>query len=129
MRRAVQAKAGQQLSVRLAGTLVLVLAVALLAGCAKPPVIDRITADPNPVGPNAQSTITAEAHDPQGEALIYHWSLVLTGSGRLLQTTGNPVVYEAPKLSGEYRIALRVLDAHSRTADDTLTILVQNPCR
>lgn len=99
----------------------------VFASCAQPPVIDGITADPNPVAPDAQALIHAAAHSPQGENLLYHWTIVETGSGRLLQPTGNPVVYEAPKLTGDYHVALRVLDAHSRPADDTLLIEVRTP--
>ena len=99
----------------------------VLVSCAKPPAIETIAAVPNPVAPDAQTTVTAVAHSPQGESLLYHWAIVETGSGRLLQTTGNPVIYEAPKLTGDYHIALSVLDAHSRAAGDTVLIQVRSP--
>jgi len=105
----------------------LALALGLFLACAKPPVIESATADPNPVGPNAQTELTAVASSPSSEALTYHWYVVETGSGTLSQGTGNPVTWTAGKLAGTYHVALRVLDEHARVADDTLAIQVANP--
>lgn len=106
----------------------LALALGFFLACAKPPVITSLTADPNPVGPNAQTELTAVASSPNGEALTYHWYVVETGSGTLNQGSGNPVTWTAGKLAGTYHVALRVLDEHVRVADDTLAIQVANPC-
>jgi hypothetical protein len=112
-----------------ASSLCLLLGVLLLLlACAKPPVITSVTAAPNPVGPNARTQLTALASSPMGETVTYHWYIVEPGSGTLLQSVGNPVIYEAGKLAGFYHVALRVLDQHSRPADDTLEIEVANPC-
>ena len=100
----------------------------LFLACAKPPVITSVTATPNPVGPHAQAELSALASSPMGETVTYHWYIVEPGSGTLLQSVGNPVIYEAGKLSGTYHVALRVLDQHNRPADDTLEIEVRNPC-
>jgi hypothetical protein len=101
----------------------------LFLACAKPPVITSVSATPNPVGPYDQAELSALASSPMGETVTYHWYVVEPGSGTLLQNVGNPVIYEAGKLSGTYHVALRVLDQHSRPADDTLEIEVRNPCR
>jgi hypothetical protein len=55
--------------------------------------------------------------------MTFHWTDVDAG-GELQQTTGNPVNWKAPKLTGSYRVALRVLDAHVRADEDTVTIQV-----
>jgi hypothetical protein len=103
------------------------LALGLLLACAKPPVITSLTADPNPVAPDAQTELTAVASSPNGEALTCHWYVVESGSGTLSQGTGNPVTWSAGKLAGTYHVALRVLDEHARVADDTLAIQVASP--
>jgi hypothetical protein len=90
-------------------------------------VIASVKAVPNPVGQNAQTELSAVASSPMGEPVTYHWYVVEPGSGTLLQNTGNPVIWEAGKLAGVYHAALRVLDQHSRTADDTLEIEVSGP--
>ena len=102
--------------------------VLLLLACAKPPVITSLTATPNPVGQNARTELSALASSPMGETVTYHWYVVEPGSGILLQNVGNPVIFEVGKLAGFYHVALRVLDQHSRPADDTLEIEVGNPC-
>jgi len=123
LHRRASAAASQSLAV------LAVCALALLAACAKPPVITSVKAVPNPVGQNAQSELSAVASSPMGETITHHWYLVEPGSGTLLQNTGNPVIWEAGKLAGIYHVALRVLDQHSRTADDTLEIEVSGPGR
>jgi len=92
----------------------------LICACAKPPVITNIKANPNPVPQNGTSHITATASSPRSEQLSFYWHTA--GGGRVNDTRLDTTTYTAPKLSGSYPIALRVLDEHGRAADDTFYI-------
>jgi hypothetical protein len=100
--------------------------VLFILACDQPPLINGITANPNPVQQLGTCTITADANSPMGEVLTYHWTVVEPGGGAVVPTD-NPTTYTAPKLSGYYRVALRVLDSHARGADDTVEIQVTGP--
>jgi hypothetical protein len=103
-----------------------VLALGLAVSCTRPPVIDGISVTPHPVPPSTMAEIRAEAHSPSQLTLLYTWSVV--DAGDLLQASGNPVQYRAPKLTGVYHVALQVMDAYEKTAHDTVAIEVANPC-
>ena len=95
---------------------VLVLFLVVLAGHA--PFINTVTANPSPVGVGADSTITCDATDADGDALTYAWA----ATGGTISPTGNPATWTAPSTAGDYTITVTVDDGTGRTTDGTVTV-------
>lgn len=85
------------------GLLSAALVAAFLAGCTSsteptragnaPPVIDSLTISPAILRVGTPATVTCYAHDPDGDALSYHWSAsagTLIGSGARIQYLPEP---------------------------------------
>ncbi|MEO0107667.1 MAG: hypothetical protein ABIK62_00645, partial [candidate division WOR-3 bacterium] len=104
------------------GHCVAVLTLVLALTCSQPPVIDEITASPNPVPQNGTSVIRALAHSPHGLELTYYWHCESGGS--VTDTRQDTTVFTAPKLTGVYPISLRVLDSRARSRDTLFRIEV-----
>ncbi len=105
----------------------------------KPPVITSVTASPKAIEPNASTTITSVATDPDGDPLTYRWFNpegnrgYLKGIGRVvilplphlvIEGTGNVVTWTAPEDLGEYVIEVNVSDNRGNTVTDAITVSV-----
>ncbi len=59
----------------------------------RPPIIDSLTITPSILRVAQPATVTCYAHDPDGDALSYHWSVsagVIVGSGSRVQYVPDP---------------------------------------
>ena len=84
----------------------------------------------------------AEASDPDGDVLSWHWTVTAESAGRdkqgkervtpplaecLMKAEGAYASFRAPKKSGEYRVHLRVTDTHQRAATANFPFKVVEP--
>lgn len=98
-----------------------------------PPLPPRLLAlsGPDTVAPGATASLLASVEDPNGDALVYHWSTTLPDQ---TVDTGNPAgqgaaTWTAPLPAGSYPVSLTVEDAYfSVTACAPLMIQVPNIC-
>ena len=84
------------------------------------PIILSISSDLANVVPEASSTITCVASDPDGDNLSYDWST----TGGSLSGTGEAVTWMAPDVVGTYSISVTVDDGRGATAIKSYAITV-----
>ena len=72
------------------------------------------------------STVSADARDPDGDALTYRWT---TSSGTLASATNRQSQWTAPQQPGRYQVTVSVADAKGGTASSSVTIEVVAPPR
>ncbi len=103
--------------------IVSLIVIAIGIDCQKnhPPIINSIIANPDSVNPGQGTTLTADANDPDGDALTYTWSAT---SGNLSSTTGQSVNWTAPSDTGRYTINLVVEDPEGAKDEASKTIRV-----
>jgi len=89
----------------------------------RPPTV-RATCDPCTVEVGKTSTVTADAQDPDGDALTYQWT---TPAGSLTSPTSRVSPWTAPMQPGPVRVTVTVNDGHGGTASDVVTIQVVQP--
>jgi Glycosyl hydrolases family 2, TIM barrel domain/PKD domain len=92
------------------------------------------------IAPNSEFTAQAEASDPDGDPLTYHWTLTPESSGRdshnrerktkplpkcLIHAEGPSATFHAPSKPGDYRVHLLVTDTHKRAATGNFPIKVK----
>ena len=85
----------------------------------------------NEIAAGSEFTAQAEATDPDGDALTYHWTVTLESAGRdsnnrerktkpiskcVLKSEGSTATFQAPTKPGDYRVHLRVTDTRKRAA-------------
>ena len=70
------------------------------------------------------STVTADATDPDGDALTYRWS---TAAGSLTNATDRQSPWTAPMQEGPVVVTVEVRDPKGGTATDAVTIQVIRP--
>lgn len=92
------------------------------------PVIDGVTADPPTLQPSAgeeisTSTLTCNAHDPDGDTLTYTWS----ASGGTLSGTGKIVTWQAPAVTGDFLITVKADDDKGGITEGSCHIVVGIP--
>ena len=107
----------------LAGSIILVVAILLVAGCTppnQPPVISSLTASEGRVSPSASCQVECVASDPDGDELSYTWS----ASGGDIPGEGSVVTWTAPAAAGDYTLAVKVTDGRGGEAAAELTIVV-----
>jgi hypothetical protein len=83
------------------------------------------------VPPGSEFTAQAQAVDPDGDALTWHWSVVPESAGRdakgkeripkplpecVVKSGGHSAVFRAPQKPGDYRVHLLVTDERHRAA-------------
>lgn len=104
----------------LAGLIILVLAILLVAGCTppnQPPFISSLTASNERVSPSGSCQVKCVASDPDGDELSYAWSASGNVSGE-----GSTVTWMAPAAPGDYTITVKVTDGRGGEAAAELTI-------
>jgi outer membrane protein OmpA-like peptidoglycan-associated protein len=88
-----------------------------------PPTVTA-TCDPCTVEVGKTSTVTADARDPDGDALTYQWR---ANSGSLTSPTNRVTPWTAPNQVGPVPITVTVDDGHQHQASATTTINVVAP--
>jgi len=76
------------------------------------PVINSVTLNPTIIQVEETATITVDASDPEGDSLIYAYS-VSNGS---ISGTGSSVTYTAPSSTGTYTIEVTVSDGSNNVS-------------
>jgi len=87
------------------------------------PVIDSMTAEPATLEPNETSTVTCNAHDPDGGELTYTWS----ATGGTVSGTGKVITWKAPAVTGEFLISVEVDDGQDGMTEGSVHIIVEIP--
>jgi serine protease AprX len=89
-----------------------------------PPVIKSVTASPQFVRPNEDSTIETVASDSDGDPMIYEYSI----TGGTITGVGSIVTWTAPTELGEYQITVTVNDGIDSSNPVTISVFVEeNP--
>jgi len=85
-------------------------------------------------------TAQAEATDPDGDPLTYHWTVTPESSGRddkglerktkplpqcVIKAEGSSATFRAPEKPGDYRVHVLVTDNHKRAATGNFPIKVK----
>jgi hypothetical protein len=86
----------------------------------QPPVIS-LTAEETTLIPNAETGITCDASDPDGDELTYTWS----ATGGTISGVGEIVTWKAPGFVGEFEVSVTVDDGKGHTVSQSCTITVQ----
>src|SRR5215203_2338404 len=89
----------------------------------RPPTV-KARCEPCIVEVGKSSTVTADANDPDGDALTYRWT---TPTGRLANPGDRQTLWTAPMQEGSVPVTVTVDDGKSGTATDTVTIQVIKP--
>jgi outer membrane protein OmpA-like peptidoglycan-associated protein len=97
--------------------------VAPTAAANRPPTV-RARCEPCTVEVGKLSTVTADAMDPDGDALTYRWS---APTGRLSNPADRQTPWTAPMVEGPVQVTVTVTDTKGATASDTVTIQVIKP--
>jgi len=106
----------------LAGLIILVVAILLVAGCTppnQPPFISSLTASNERVSPSGSCQVKCVASDQDGDGLSYAWSASGNVSGE-----GSTVTWTAPAAPGDYTIMVKVTDGRGGEAATELIIKV-----
>jgi outer membrane protein OmpA-like peptidoglycan-associated protein len=86
----------------------------------RPPTV-RASCNPCTVFLGRTSTVTADAQDPDGDALTYAWS---APAGSLTTATARQTPWTAPMVEGPVPVTVRVSDGKGGSASDVVTIQV-----
>jgi outer membrane protein OmpA-like peptidoglycan-associated protein len=89
----------------------------------RPPSV-RARCEPCTVETGKTSTVTADATDPDGDALTYRWS---AAAGTLASPADRQSVWTAPMQEGAVPVTIEVRDSQGATATDAVTIRVVRP--
>jgi outer membrane protein OmpA-like peptidoglycan-associated protein len=86
----------------------------------RPPTV-RASCQPCTVFVGRTSTVTADAQDPDGDALTYAWS---APAGSLTSPSARQTPWTAPMVEGPVPVTVRVSDGKGASASDVVTIQV-----
>ncbi len=87
----------------------------------QPPVIGSLTAEEPTIIPTAETKITCDASDPDGDELTYTWTAT---SGTITATYDTFIFWQAPDFTGEFEVNVTVDDGQGGTAVRSCTITV-----
>ena len=85
-----------------------------------PPAI-RARCQPCSVPPGGTAALSAEAQDPDGDALVYAWS---ASAGSLSNAASSTTPWTAPAAPGPVPVTVRVSDGKGGIASDVVTLTV-----
>lgn len=86
----------------------------------QPPVISSLTAESPTITPNAETKITCNASDADGDELTYTWS----ATAGTITAYNTFIFWEAPDFVGEFTVSVTVDDGRGGTAARDCTITV-----
>ena len=89
----------------------------------RPPTV-KARCEPCTVEVGRSSTVTADAQDPDGDALAYRWS---APAGRFANPSDRQTIWTAPDQEGPVPVTVTVDDGKGGTASDSVTIQVVRP--
>lgn len=89
----------------------------------RPPTV-KARCEPCVVQVGKSATITADAQDPDGDALTYAWSVP---TGKLANPADRQTLWTAPEQEGSVPVTVTVDDGKGGTATDTVNIQVVRP--
>jgi outer membrane protein OmpA-like peptidoglycan-associated protein len=89
----------------------------------RPPTV-RAACDPCTVEVGKVSTVSADAQDPDGDALTYRWT---TNIGTLTNPTNRQTPWTAPMTVGAVPVTITVTDTQGASATASVTIQVVQP--
>lgn len=107
-----------------------IVCLSLFLSCTKQPTkpknnipeIVSITANPDEIGPNEQTTLTVLATDADGDNLTYTWD---ASTGTLANTTGRSVTWSAPGVTGQSTITVVVSDGRESVSSSLILNVVK----
>jgi outer membrane protein OmpA-like peptidoglycan-associated protein len=91
----------------------------------RPPTV-RARCEPCTVEVGKNSTVTADAQDPDGDVLTYRW---IAPAGTFQHPADRQTLWTAPMQEGPVPVTVTVDDGHGGTASDSVTIQVVRPPR
>ena len=97
--------------------------VAPMAPANRPPTV-HARCEPCTVQVGGKSTVTADAQDPDGDALVYRWT---APTGTFGNQADRQTVWTAPQQEGPVPVTITVNDGKGGTATDMVTIQVVRP--
>ena len=89
----------------------------------QPPTVTA-RCEPCSVEPGGVSQVTADARDPDGDALTYRWT---APAGSFAEPTASSTQWTAPTADGPVPLTVAVDDGRGGTASDTVTVQVVSP--
>jgi len=89
----------------------------------QPPVITSLTAEETTLIPNAETSITCNASDPDGDELTYTWS----ATDGTISGVENVATWKAPSVLDEFVISVSVNDGKGGITESSCTIVVVTP--
>ena len=89
----------------------------------RPPTV-RARCEPCTVPAGKTSTVTADAHDPEGRKLTYTWN---APAGSLSKASARQTTWTAPLIEGPVPVSVRVADGKGGIASDVIIIQVTKP--
>jgi len=90
-----------------------------------PPKILSMTAYPNPIVRNTNSTITVKAADPEAGPLSYEYRVAQGPSGAYVAGQSEQAIFTSPNTTGTAVIQVTVYDEHRAKTQGTLEIKVE----
>jgi len=86
------------------------------------PVLDSLVVSANRVAPGGSITLSATAHDPNGDALSFAWT---ASAGTFSTPSAASTSWTAPATTGAQQVRLQVTDARGTSTSASLELLVQ----
>ena len=86
----------------------------------QPPLITKVTADPNIIDINEQTTLTCQASDPDADSLSFTWQ----SDDGVIAGGGPEILWTAPDTWGYYIIYCQVTDERGSVTRDSVAVVV-----
>ncbi len=111
-------------AIKLAVLGLVIIALLVIGGCNKPPVITTLSPSATEVARGGSCTVNCVASDPNtDDTLTYSWS----ASGGAISGTGSTVTWTAPDTEGSYTVTVTVSDGDKSVSDSCNIQVVNTP--